>query len=84
MIRPEVKNDIRFCQIRLDTKVYRALDLLGVDQETRTNYFESLSLLNNGEVVKEKLAIIRTAIEEAGRMEAYRYCLTSKNSRIRK
>ena len=38
VIRPEVRNDVRYCQKALDKKVDRALKLLGVDKKTKMKY----------------------------------------------
>ncbi len=74
----DVWNDRRYSSIGLERKVHRALDMLGVEEQMKRKYFRFLSRLGDREFLEINKAIVETAIEEAYRLGAHKYCLLSK------
>lgn len=67
-IGPHIAHEDRYLS-RLNDKYFEtALDVLGVDNETKEKYLESLRNLDRKNYLRERLALIGTAKEEAERL----------------
>lgn len=68
-IGPGVVNEEVYSSLSIDKKVETVLSLLGVDDETKKKYFESIRNFDRGRFNQERLALIRAATEEMERLE---------------